>query len=340
MKLDEDSLAWVEAGIITPEQREKILARYPKDTEGSSLAVLALLWAGGALVFLGIAFFMGISWEALGHVRDAILIVADLAFFGGGALLRWKRPRLAGTALALLTIGALAFPLAIGVTFDDFFGSHGHYMGLIALCGLVDGAIAVATRSRLFCVLSCLALAWAGQEVLRDQETYAQVFPLVRMGWVRRLDDVFPVIFLTLAGVPLLAAFLAGRDARFAHLRTTLAVSGFFLGLGPSVFGGLVNDCRTFNTILGLGAPIAGIVLSILFRERKAFWVAMASLVGALLVFFGVVIDNSVVVILFAIPVGLAAIGVGTYLSVKKSTFLDRIFEHDALRKEEPVERA
>ena len=80
-------------------QRERILSLYP-DEGGLSMAVLAILWIGGALVFLGVAFLLSMLWEELGAVRGLIIAGLDGLFFAAGALLR-RRPALVRTATAL-----------------------------------------------------------------------------------------------------------------------------------------------------------------------------------------------------------------------------------------------
>lgn len=343
MDLDRETRAWVDAGIISAEQRARILARYPggaadspraaagdgADGEGEesgvSLAVLAILWAGGALVFLGLAFLLGILWDKIGFVRALVLMAFTAAFFAGGAALLRRRPELEKTGMALLVIGVLLFPGTFGVTYEDLFGSSGHYMGLIAITTAVYALLAVKLRSRAFSVLGSLGCFWAGLEVIRDSARWGPVVPLVQLGIVDRLEDVFGIVFLTVALLPFGLSFLAGRDARFAHLRGTLFVSSFFVGLLPADFGGL-NRYEGLNSLMAIGASLAAIVASVLFRQRRAFWVAGGSLVIALLVLFGSVFKDSIAFTIFAILLGLVTMGAGAYLSIVQKTWLDRLF--------------
>ena len=86
--LDGESRRWVTEGIIDDAQRERIVSLYPERAaeEGSlSLVVLGILWIGGALVFLGLAFLLAIIYEDLPvFVRVPILLLVDGFFFATG----------------------------------------------------------------------------------------------------------------------------------------------------------------------------------------------------------------------------------------------------------------
>jgi hypothetical protein len=337
-ELARESARWVEQEIIDADQRARLLALYPDSPgasgdEGLSLGVLAIFWVGGALLFLGIAFLLSILWKDLGPLRPLLVVAIDGAFFAGGGLLLRARPGMAKTSMALLIIGGLLLPAALGVTWEELFGSSGHPLPLVALCTGVYGALAWRLRSHAFSVLFVTGLFFMGEEVVRDAEQFGALFPLVQLGLVSDLGDVFPLVFYSLASFVAGGAWLVGRAEGYAHLRPTLWVCALLLGLLPGLAGTFVRRHRELHTALVVLASLGGMGLSVVLRERKAFWVAGAGLVVALLILFGMIFEDSLAFTCFAIVLGAVILGAASYLAVKKDTWLDRLFADPAAPK-------
>lgn len=326
---------WQALEIIDAEQRRRILELYP-DERGLSLAVLAIFWTGGALVFLGIAFLLGILWEDLGPLRIFVVVGIDGAFFAGGVALARSRPALARTAMALLVIGGLLLPPALGIAYKDLFGSTGHPMPLVLFCTAVYVVLAWRLGSHAFAVLSVLALFFVGEEVVRDEQ-FSAMFPLVQLGLVRELDDVFPVVFYSLATAVLGVSWYVGRTEHRAHLRSTLWVCALLLGLLPGIAGTFHGQYRELHIALAILASGGGMAASIALRERKAFWVAGAGLAVAFLVMFAEVFDDSLSFTCFAIVLGAGILGAGGWFAMQKHTWLDRLFGEPEPPPEPPV---
>lgn len=320
-----ESARWVEQEIIDADQRARLLALYP-DEGGLSLGVLAIFWVGGALLFLGFAFLLAILWDDLGPLRALTVGAIDAGFFAIGFVLLRHRRGLEKTAMALLVIGGLLLPPALGVAWTDLFGSSGHPLPLVAFCTTVYGLFAWRLRSHAFSVLCVAGLFFVGEEVVRDSEQFGALVPLVQLGLVSRLEDVFPLVFYSLASFVTLAAWLAGRTEGFGHLRATLWVCALLLALLPGLAGAVIGRYRDLHIVLVIGATLGGMGLSIMLRERKAFWVAGAGLVVALLILFGTFFEDSLAFTCFAIVFGALILGAATYLAVKKNTWLDRLF--------------
>lgn len=320
-----ESARWVEAGIIDADQRARLLALYP-DEGGVSMGVLAICWTGGALLFLGLAFLLSIVWWDLGPLRVVSVVAIDAGFFAGGAWLLRARPTLGRTAMALLVIGGLLLPPALGLTYTELFGSSGHPFPLVAFCTAVYAAIAWRLRSHAFAVLAVAGLFLLGEEVIRDHERFGALFPLVQLGLVSRLSDVYPIVFYSEAALVGVLAFLAGRGESHAALRPTLWVCALLLGLIPGLVGGLESRHEELHTALAILASLAGMALSVVMRERKAFWVAGSGLVVALLILFGNFFEDSVGFTCFAIVLGAVILGAGAWLAARKDTWLDRLF--------------
>lgn len=333
MDVEHESARWVEQGIIDAEQRRQILALYPKDGEGErvSMGLLALFWVGGTLLFLGVAFLLGILWRDLGPLRTMIVCAIDGVFFGLGAWLR-VRTSLQRTSTALLVIGGLLLPAALGISWNELFGSSGHPLPLVVVCFLVYAGLAAWLRSHAFCVLATLALFFIGEEIIRDDD-FSALFPLVQLGLVRRLSDVFPVVFYSLAVLVLGLAVVAGRTKEWAPLRSTLWVDGLLLGLLPGLAGGLDNPDRGFKVALALGASVACMAASVWLRERKGFWVAASSLAAAFLILFGVIFEDSMVFVCASMSAGVLLLGAGAALGAGPGRkWLDSLFDEDEQR--------
>jgi hypothetical protein len=323
MDVGQESKRWLNLGIIDETQRRQILSLY--DNEGISLAVLGILWVGGALVFLGVAFLLGIAWEDLGASRGLIVGLIDAAFFAGGVWIGRSQPTLEKTQGALLVIGGLLLPMALGVTYEDLFGSSGHFLPLVVVCGSIYAGVAWRLRSRAFCFLLAFSLFWLGEEIVRDT-SFSALFPLVQLGVVSKLSDVFPVVFLTLGGVLVGLAFLAGRHRDYAHLRGTLLACGLLVALLPALVGGLMRPFKGFKLFLALAASLGSMGLAVALRESRSFWLSGACLVGAFLILFGDFFENSVAFMIFAVVLGLATMAAGTYLGTQKDTWVQRLF--------------
>ncbi|MGE0709193.1 MAG: DUF2157 domain-containing protein [Planctomycetota bacterium] len=326
MDIQQESKRWLTLGIIDEEQRAKILSLYAG--QGSSLAVLAFLWVGGALVFLGLSFLLAMIWNELGAARGFLVGLLDAVFFGGGALLRRTHPESEKSSMALLVIGGLLLPLAIGVTWEDLFGSSGHFLPLVALCGALYALLAVRLRSRAFCCLFAAALFFAGEEVIRDR-AFDAFFPLVQLGVVDRLEHVFPLVFLTLGGALAGLSFAAGRVRGYTELRGTLLACGLLLALLPAIVGACFGPYKDLKMFLAIAGALGGMGVSVLLRQSRCFWLSGACLVLAFLVLFGEFFHDSAGFFLFAIVVGLVTMGAGSYLATRRGTWFDRLFAEE-----------
>lgn len=102
-ELREETDEWVAEGIISREQADAILARYDGD-DGARLAVVVSLM-GAVLVGVGVLWYLAGNWETLPRwFRSAVLVLAPVAFAGGGhALERGRTPKV-GHALWFLGV--------------------------------------------------------------------------------------------------------------------------------------------------------------------------------------------------------------------------------------------
>jgi len=178
---------------------------------------------------------------------------------------------------------------------------------------------------------------WVGEEVIRDR-SFNALFPLVQLGVVRKLSDVFPLVFLTLGGTLAGLSFLAGRKQDYAHLRDTLLACALIVGLLPALVGGLIRPFKGLKLALAIGSCVGGMWLSVALRSSRNFWFSGSCLVGAFLILFADVFDDSLAFTAFAIVTGLLTMAAGSYAATRENTWFERWFrEEDALVDAEPA---
>ena len=104
--LETEGPAWVAEGLISEEQREKLLARYP--SEGQALGLLPVL--GSVLVGLSGLSLVAANWQALPEALRLALLLGSLvgAYAAGAYFLRRGNPNLGHgfMGLGLLLFGA------------------------------------------------------------------------------------------------------------------------------------------------------------------------------------------------------------------------------------------
>jgi hypothetical protein len=193
--MDRDELrrtidTWVHEGLISPEQAEALLqheaaaAAEPRPG-GRVRADEILVYLGSLVIFLALAFLVGLNWQALGRGgRIASVWVPTLLMLGLGAgLRRAGSARLLRGAQALLLAGCLLSALAWGVLFDEF-----TLIGEETLLVLTSSLLALALAGAIFAVLPRVAqsvavhlcgsaalvalLAWLDNQFPRDANFY------------------------------------------------------------------------------------------------------------------------------------------------------------------------
>jgi hypothetical protein len=187
---------WIGAGLIGADKRAAILATLPDARRLD--AATSLAWLGGVLFGIAVITFVSANWDAIPRLpRFALLLATFLGFAGASA---WTSQSRALVSNILLTVTALVFAAAIGLTSQIF---------------------DIAANPRNACYgagLAALALAFAGRS------TGAAAVGLIMIGlgdfvehdWFIGGDNDAP---WTLFAAPL-GAFLALRwgSAPLAHL--------------------------------------------------------------------------------------------------------------------------
>ncbi|MCX7571226.1 DUF2157 domain-containing protein [Tumebacillus sp. DT12] len=147
--LRQESQSWVTDGLISAEQRDQIVERYPAETEsgtGSLVPKLLMGFAAG-LVGIGLLLFVASNWAQMSNVVKVVLLnVVMLAAYAGSWQAYRRGRESSGAAFALL--GSLTFGAAIFLI-----GQMYHLVAFNANALLTWAAVtlfvAYLTRSRL-----------------------------------------------------------------------------------------------------------------------------------------------------------------------------------------------
>jgi len=119
-KLAEESLAWVNAGLLDAGQREQILARYPA-SEGSNRFVAILATLGGVLLAVGVILLIGSNWREIGDwTKIGGLLILLVGAHTAGWRCKIAPGRYPKTGDAFFMAGCLLFLAGIGLVSQIF----------------------------------------------------------------------------------------------------------------------------------------------------------------------------------------------------------------------------
>ncbi|MFC7667052.1 DUF2157 domain-containing protein [Hymenobacter humi] len=194
--LETESPAWVSDGLISEEQRQKLLARYPP--EARALGLLPLL--GSVLVGLSALSVVAANWQALPAVLRLALMLGSLtgAYAAGAYFLRRGNPDLGH---GLIGLGLILFGASIILTSQLYQAVGYDVSGLVAW--VVAGvAVSYVYGSRLLVLLTVVigaAVQTYCVEALGSFSYATAVMVAGGMGyyWWRRPDAVSSTVLAT-----------------------------------------------------------------------------------------------------------------------------------------------
>jgi hypothetical protein len=226
---------WAREGLISPAQAEALKDREAAGEPGAApdrrvKADEILVYLGSLVVFLALAFLVGLNWEALGITgRILSVLVPTLVMLAlGGWLHRSESARLRRGAQALLLGGCLLSGLTFGVIFSE--------LDLIddeALLGLASSLLATVVAAGAFAwvrsVAQSVALHLGGSVVLATFNAWLEPF-------FRSEDHIYRLL---------------------VAIATCVVVGSLWLGLSRGRWikaqRGLVTVARIFGTLTILG---------------------------------------------------------------------------------------
>ncbi len=169
-RLAQEIKLWLKEGIILPEQKERILARYAvlkkadeRAGPGKLITIISLL--GAILVGVGVILFIASNWSAIPQWgRLAIIFSSMIASYGCGFYLRYEAQNYPKVGAALILLGALIFGGGMFLIAQIYHISV-HYPNGPLLWGLFVLPLAYLLRYKsLISVAILVLLTWLGME--------------------------------------------------------------------------------------------------------------------------------------------------------------------------------
>ena len=142
-RLTGDLDAWIAAGWVAPEHRERILGSVNEPRRMDAATALGFL--GALLLGVAVIAFVAANWDALNRITRFGVILAAFLGAAGGAAWAARRGRLV-TANALLLVAALVYAAAIGLT-GQIFDIAGDPKAALRGAGVAALLLAVAGHS-------------------------------------------------------------------------------------------------------------------------------------------------------------------------------------------------
>jgi len=252
-KLKQEIEVWVKENLITPGQKDKILARYKllkeaDEKAGPGRLVTTITILGSILIGVGIILFIGANWSEIPKWGKLFIIFSSmLASNGLGFYLRYEKENYPKTGASLILLGSLIFGAGIFLI-AQIYHITVHYPNGPLMWGL--GVLPIAYLLRFKTILSLaiiVLLIWLGMEsslrisYLPDNFVITLVtlffmagITLWGIGLMHRAFKSFRTISSPYIIIGVLVTFSAGYIMTFDVFKETIGASGlsmFYLGL-------------------------------------------------------------------------------------------------------------
>jgi uncharacterized membrane protein len=277
---------WLSESLISPEQKDHILARYAEiggtaERSGSGKLITTITVLGSILVGVGILLFVASNWSAVPRWGKLSIIFVSLLFaYGLGFILRYEKQNYPKAGAALILLGSLIFGAGIFLI-AQIYHITVHYPNGPLLWGMAVLPLAYLLRFRSILTLAIMdLLLWLGMEAS------FQIMPFALTGGVAIMVTLY-----LMAGMTLWTAGLVHRGFPFLReLSGPYILAGMFIMLSAFFV-------MTFNVFRGpLGAQALMpfyITLSVLFllafgmlfltKEKTTGWLPEIIALGVLM---------------------------------------------------------
>ena len=296
--LETEGPAWVAEGLISEEQRQKLLARYPQ--EAQALGLLPVL--GSILVGLSGLSVVAANWQALPDVLRLALLLGSLlgAYAAGAYFLRRGNPDLGH---GLIGLGLLLFGASIILT-SQLYQLVGYDVSGLLAWVVAGVALSYVYGSRLLVLLTVLIGAAVQTYCVQALGSFSYATAVLVAGgmgyyWWRRPDAVSSSVLaagllwqaallilvlhakITWFFVPAMAIYAAGDWQRNRvggrALQGPPLVAAYLFMFGLATFG----ETDTYANILRppllpyLGALGAVLALSVAGKRARGRWASL-----------------------------------------------------------------
>jgi uncharacterized membrane protein len=169
-KLEREIELWLKEGVLLPEQKERILARYrlikradEKAGPGKLITTISIL--GSILVGVGVILFIASNWSAIPKWgRLLIVFFSMLASYGSGFYFRYEAKNYPRVGASLILLGSIIFGAGMFLI-AQIYHITVHYPNGPLLWGLFVLPLAYLLRFKSIISLAILVLlVWLGME--------------------------------------------------------------------------------------------------------------------------------------------------------------------------------
>jgi hypothetical protein len=253
-RLRQETPGWIRDGVVTAQQADAILARYPESGHWFQRPIAIFSILGGALVILAVALVIAHNWQEIPRwAKLAGLLALLLGAYTGGLVIRARGYGLVGEGLFVLGGGLFLLGIAL---IGQLYNLAGRESDAVLLWWALLMPAAYALPS-----IALVVLAWCGASV------WFCMFVLDRTTWLGR--DVYSNA--TLGAVAFAAAGVLvwvlgslhgdGEFRRAGRLIEQLGLLTILVALVPLGFlkqFGRLGGLRTHHALAGGGPGPAG----------------------------------------------------------------------------------
>jgi len=262
-RLRQETPGWVRDGVVTAQQAEAILARYPESGRWFQRPIAIFSIVGGALVALAIALVIAHNWAEIPRwAKLAGVLTLLLGSYAGGLFLRARDRRLVGEGLFVLAGGLLLLGIALIGQLYNLAGRESDAV-LLWWALLIPAAYALPS-------IALIVLGWCGASV------WFCMFVLDRTTWLGR--DVYAnatlgAVAFGAAGVLVWAIGSLHGDGEFHRARRLIEQLGLLTILVAMVPLGFLKQLGGW-WIVGASMRLPAAVLILLALAAVAVGVA------------------------------------------------------------------
>jgi len=298
--LEKEMDLWLKEGIILPDQKERILARYrllkradEKAGPGKLITTISIL--GAILVGVGVILFIASNWSAIPNWGRLFIVFSSmLASYGFGFYLRYEARNYPKVGASLILLGSLIFGAGMFLI-AQIYHITVHYPNGPLLWGLFVLPLAYLLRFKSLISLAILVLLiWLGMEahlraLYSSTLQTTTMIPLFFMagialwgvGLVHREWEALKIVSSPYILIGTLVTFLAGYLLTFNLYGGRFESSGLFVfypGIAVLFLGAVIVRCLPgekekgwIPETLGLAALMVSIIaLSLFFPKASA----------------------------------------------------------------------
>ncbi len=287
-RLEQEIEKWLDDGIITSEQKDKILRRYStiRDREGrekpvSLISTLSIM--GAVLVGAGVILFIASNWSGMSRWLKVMLIIVSMSLsYYGGFNLAFEKRSFPKTGRAFIIIGSFIFGAGMFLI-SQMYNFIIHYQNGFLVWGIIALLIAYLLKMKTLLSLAIIdLLIWLGLET---------DYHIQRREGIENLY----IILYTMSGIVLWTSGLLHRNIDYLKkLSSPYIFAGLILtygGLYTLTFESfwemtLTNTIVLFFILLTIIFLLMSFLIT-LYSKNERFWITeiiiLSLLMGVLL---------------------------------------------------------